>query len=100
MLVYISYPRKVLQLINTFSKVAGYKINSQKSVALLYTKDKGVKKEIREITPFTIATNNIKCLGVTQTKQVKDQFDFYMPQYRGMSGPRSGCVGEQGGGRV
>jgi hypothetical protein len=33
------------------------------------------RKEIREIMPFTIATNNIKCLGVTLTKQVKDLYD-------------------------
>jgi predicted transcriptional regulator YheO len=64
--------RELLRLINTFSKVSGYKINSKKSVAFLYTNDKWAEKEIREITPFTIATNNIKYLGVTLTKQVKD----------------------------
>jgi hypothetical protein len=48
--------------------VAGYKINSNKSVALLYSKDKQAEKEIRETTPFTIVTNNIKYLGVTLTK--------------------------------
>jgi hypothetical protein len=47
-------------LINNFSKVARYKINSKKSVALLYTNDKQAEKEIMETTPFTIATNNIK----------------------------------------
>jgi hypothetical protein len=40
--------------------VAGYKINSNKSVAFLYTKDKQAEKEIRETAPFIIATNNIK----------------------------------------
>jgi hypothetical protein len=45
---------------NNFSKVAGYKINSNKSVALLYTNDKWTEKEIMETTPFKIATNNIK----------------------------------------
>ena len=44
MIVYISDPKnstkELLQLINTFSNVTGYKINSKKSVALLYTKDK------------------------------------------------------------
>jgi hypothetical protein len=40
--------------------VAGYKINSNKSVAFLCTKDKQAEKEIRGTTPFTIATNNIK----------------------------------------
>jgi hypothetical protein len=52
--------------------VAGYKINSKESLALLYINDKQAEKEIRETIPFTIATNNIKYLGVTLTKQVKD----------------------------
>jgi hypothetical protein len=79
MIVYISDPknftRELLNLINSFSAVAGYKINSNKSVAFLYTKDKQAKKEIRETTPFTIVTNNIKYLGVTLTKDVKDLYD-------------------------
>jgi hypothetical protein len=65
MIVYISDPknstRELLSLINSFSKVAGYKINSNKSMAFLYTKDK--QKEIKETTPFTVVTNNIKYLG-------------------------------------
>jgi hypothetical protein len=76
MIVYISVPknstRELFQLINNFSKVARYKI---KSVAFLYTKDKQAEKEIRETIPFTIATNSIKCLGITLTKQVKDLYD-------------------------
>ena len=79
MIVYLSDPksstRELLQLINNFSKVAGYKINSTKSVASLHSKDKQAEKEVREMTPFTIATNNIKYLGVTLTKQVKDLYD-------------------------
>ena len=75
MIVYISDPknstRQLLNLINSFSAVAGYKSNSNKSVAFLYTKDKQAEKEIRETTPFSIVTNNIKCLGVTLTKEVK-----------------------------
>ena len=67
--------RELLQLINNFRKVDGYKINSNKSIAFLYTNDKQAGKEIRETTPFTIATNNIKYLGVTLTKQVKDLYD-------------------------
>ena len=63
MIVYLSDPknstREILQLINNFSKVAGYKVNSSKSVAFLYTKDKQAEKEIREMPPFTIATINI-----------------------------------------
>jgi lipopolysaccharide assembly outer membrane protein LptD (OstA) len=72
MIVYINYPknstREFLNLINTFSAVAGYKINSNKSVVFLYTKDKQAEKESREITSFTIVTNNIKYLGVTLRK--------------------------------
>jgi hypothetical protein len=44
-------------------------------VAFLYTKYKQAEKEIRETTPFTIVTNNIKYLGVTQTKEVKDLYN-------------------------
>jgi hypothetical protein len=55
MMVYISDPknstRELLNLINSFSAVAGYKINSNKSVAFLFTKDKQVEKEVRETTP-------------------------------------------------
>ena len=67
MMVYISNTknstRELLQLINNFSKVAGYKINSNKSVAFLYIKDKQAEKENRETISFTIATNSIKYLG-------------------------------------
>ena len=56
--------------------MAGCKINSNKSVAFLFlSKDKQAEKEVRKITPFTIVTNNIKNLGVTLTKQVKDLYD-------------------------
>ena len=79
MIVYISDPKKstkeLLRLINTFSNVAGYKINSKTSVALLYTDDKWAEKEIREISPFTIAINSIKYLGVTLSKQVENLCD-------------------------
>ena len=72
MIVYISDPknstRELLQLINNFSKVAGYKINSNKSVAFLYSKDKQAEKEIRETTPFIIVKNNIKYICVTLSK--------------------------------
>jgi hypothetical protein len=72
MIVYISdaknFTRELLNLINSFSEVAGYKINSNKSMDFLYTKDKQAEKEIRETAPFTIVTNNIKYLGVTLRK--------------------------------
>jgi hypothetical protein len=60
-------------MINSFSAVAGYKINSNKSMAFLCTKDKQTEKEIRKTTSFTIVTENIKYLGVTLTKEVKDK---------------------------
>jgi hypothetical protein len=44
-------------------------------VAFLYTKDKQAEKEIREITPLIIVTNNVKYCGVTLTKEVKDLYD-------------------------
>jgi ribosome biogenesis protein Nip4 len=68
MIVYISDPknsiRELLNPIKSFSAVAEYKINSNKSMVFLYTKDKQAEKEIRETTPFTIVTINIKYLGV------------------------------------
>jgi hypothetical protein len=67
--------RELLSLINCFNEVAGYKINSNKLTAFLYTKNKQAEKEIRETTPFSIVTNNIKYLGVTLTKEVKDLYD-------------------------
>jgi hypothetical protein len=55
--------------------VARCKINSNKSVAFLYTNDKQAEKEFGKTTPFTIAKNNIRYLGVSITKQVKDLYD-------------------------
>jgi hypothetical protein len=56
---------------NKHCKVSGYEINSNKSVNFFYSVDKWAEKEIRETTPFTIVTNNIKYLDVNLTKQVK-----------------------------
>jgi hypothetical protein len=55
--------------------VARYKINSSKSVAFLYTNDKKAEKEIGETTLFTMDKNDIKYLGVTLVKQVKNLYD-------------------------
>jgi hypothetical protein len=78
-IVYLSDPknstRELLNLMNNFSKVARYKIQSNKSVVFLYAKDKQAEKVIRETTPFSIVTNNIKYLCVTLTKEVKDLYD-------------------------
>ena len=72
MILYIENPkvgiRKLLELISEFSKVAEYKINTQKSVAFLYTNNE--KSEIKESIPFTIATKN-KYLGINLPKEKK-----------------------------
>jgi hypothetical protein len=79
MILYISDPKiytiDLLNLTNTFSEIAGYKINSNKSVVFLYTKNKKAVKEIRETIFSTIVINNIKYLGLTITKEVKDLYD-------------------------
>ena len=51
--------RKVLELINELGKVAGYKTNTRKSLAFLYTNNKRSEREIKETIPFTIASKNI-----------------------------------------
>ena len=59
MIIYIEKPkdskRELLELINQYSKVAGYKINTQKSLAFLYTNNEKTEREIKETTPFTMA---------------------------------------------
>ena len=52
--------RKLLELINEYSKVAGYKINTQKSLAFLYTNKEKIEREIKETSPFTIAMKIVK----------------------------------------
>ena len=73
MILYIENPkdstRKLLELINEYSKVEGYKINTQKSLAFLYT-DK-TEREIKETIPFTIETKRIKYLGINLPKETK-----------------------------
>ena len=75
MILYIENPkdsiRKLLDLINEYSKVAGYKINTQKSLAFLYTNNENTEREIKETIPFTIATKGIKYLGVYLPKETK-----------------------------
>jgi hypothetical protein len=67
--------KELLNLINSISEVPGYKINSNKSMAFLYTKNKLAEKEIRETSSLAIVTNNIKHLGVTLHNQVTDLYD-------------------------
>jgi len=76
MILYVENPKdstpKLLELIQQFSNVAGYKINAQKSVALLYTNNVTAEREIRELIPFTIAPKTLRYLGINLTKEVKD----------------------------
>ena len=65
---------KLLELINEFSKIAGYKINTQKFVAFLYTSNKRSEREIKETIPFTIAWKRIKYLGINLPKEAKDLY--------------------------
>ena len=66
--------RKLLELISEFSKVAGYKINSQKSLAFLYRNNEKPEREIKESIPFTIATKRIKYLGISLPKETKELY--------------------------
>ena len=90
MILYIENPedstRKLLELINEYSKVAGYKINTQKSLAFLYTNNEETEREIeetereiKETIPFTIATKRIKYLGIYIPKETKD---LYIKNYK------------------
>ena len=64
--------RKLLELITEFSKVAGYKTNTQKSLAFLHTNNEKSEREIEEPIPFTIATKRIKYLGINLPKETKE----------------------------
>ena len=66
--------RKLLQLISDFSKVAGYKTYTQKSLAFLYTNNEKSEREIKESIPFTIATKKIKYLGINLPKETKELY--------------------------
>ena len=76
MILYIENPedsiRKLLELISKFSKVTGYKINTQKLLAFLYTNNEKSEKIIKESIPFTTATKRIKYLGIYLSKETKD----------------------------
>ena len=72
-------PEKILQLINEYSNIAGYKINIQKSLAFLYANNEKKEREIKETIPFTIATKRVKYLGVYLPKKMKD---LYIENYK------------------
>ena len=62
--------RKLLELVSEFRKVAGYKINTQKPLAFIYTNNEISEREIKESITFTIATK-IKYLGINLPKEMK-----------------------------
>ena len=78
MILYVENPKdstkKLSELVHEFSKVAGYKINAQKSIAFLYTNNEATEREIKESIPFTIAQNTTKYLGINLTKEVKNLY--------------------------
>ena len=78
MILYIENPkdttRKLLELINDYSKVAGYKINTQKSLAFLSTNSENTEREIKERIPFTIVMKRIKYLRINLPKETKDLY--------------------------
>ena len=76
MTLYIENPkdatRKLLELINEFSKVAGYKINTQKPLTFLYINNKILEREIMETIPFTTASKRVKYLEINLAMEAKD----------------------------
>ena len=62
-----------------FSKVAGYKINTQKSLAFLYTNNEKRERETKETIPFTIVTKRKRYLGINLPKETKD---LYIENYK------------------
>ena len=78
MILYMENPkdsiRKLLELISEFSKVAGYKINTQKSLAFLYTNNENSERETKESIPLITATKIIKYLGINLPKETKELY--------------------------
>ena len=78
MIIYIENPkdstRKLLEIINEYSKVAGYQINTEKSLAFLYINNEKIEREIKEIIPFTIVMKRVKYLEIKLPKETKDLY--------------------------
>ena len=78
MILYIENPkdstRKLLELTKEYSKVAGYKINTQKSLAFLYTNNEKAERKIKETITYTTEAKRIKYLGVYLPKETKDLY--------------------------
>ena len=83
MILYIENPkdstRKLLELTCEYTKVAGYKINTQKSLAFLYTNNEKTEREIKETIPFTIVMKRIKHFGINLPKETKE---LYIENYK------------------
>ena len=83
MILYIENPkdttRKLLELINEYSKLLGYKINAQKSLSFLYTNNEKTEREIKETIPFTNMMKTIKYLRINLLKERKD---LYIENYK------------------
>jgi hypothetical protein len=84
MILYLKDPKNstqnLLDTINSFSNVAGHKIDVQKSVAFLYTNNEQIEKEYRKTIPSTIASKKIKYIGIKLTKDVNDLYkENYKP---------------------
>ena len=93
MILYIENPnRKLLGLVNEFSKVAGYKINIQKSLAFLYTNNEKSESKIKESISFTTATKRIKYLGINLPKETKE---LYTENYKILMKEIIGKIGKK-----
>ena len=83
MILYIENPedttRKLLEVINEYSNIAGYKINTQKSLAFLYTNKEKTEREIKDTIPFTIVMKIIQYLGINLLKEIKG---LYIENYK------------------
>ena len=83
MILYIENPkdttRKLLELINEYSKVAGYKINTLICLAFLYTNNEKTGRDIKKTIPFTIVMKKIKYSGINLPKETKD---LYIENYK------------------
>ena len=96
MILHIENPKdsikKLLDLISEFSKVAGYKINTQKSLTFLYTNNEKSERAIKESIPFTIATKRIKYLGINLPKETKE---LYTENYKTLMKEIKGDINRQ-----
>ena len=91
MILYIENPKdtfsKLLELVSEFSKVAGYKINTQKSLAFLYANNEKLEREIKESITFTNAKNRIKYLGISLPNETNGEGNGNPLQYSCLENP-------------